>query len=73
MLQKYIYSLINCVTGYVEDEKIDGKKAKLYRPIKDLKYSFYSWTISITKELLELQVLPEYRWSMRLRVTHSFY
>lgn len=46
MLQKYIYSLINCVTGYVEDE---------------------------TKELLELQVLPEYRWSMRLRVTHSFY
>jgi hypothetical protein len=42
ILQKYIYPLINA--GYVEDEKIDGKKAKLYRPIKDLKYSFYSFS-----------------------------
>jgi hypothetical protein len=42
ILQKYIYPLIN--EGYIEDEKIDGNKAKLYRPIKDLKYSFYSFS-----------------------------
>ena len=42
ILQKYIYPLINA--GYVEDEKIDGKKAKLYRPVKELKYSFYSFS-----------------------------
>ena len=37
ILQKNIYPLINA--GYIEDEKIDGKKAKLYRPVKELKYS----------------------------------
>lgn len=42
ILQKYLYRLIN--TGYIEDEKIDGVKAKLYRPIKDLQYSFYSFS-----------------------------
>ena len=42
ILQKYIYPLINA--GYIEDEKIDGKKAKIYRPVKDLKYSFYSFS-----------------------------
>jgi hypothetical protein len=42
ILQKNIYPLINA--GYIEDEKIDGKKAKLYRPVKELKYSFYSFS-----------------------------
>ena len=39
--QKYLDPLIK--TGYIEDEKVDGKKAKLYRPIKNLRYSFYSF------------------------------
>jgi hypothetical protein len=42
ILQKYLYPLINA--GYVEDEKVEGVKAKLYRPVKDLKYSFYSFS-----------------------------
>jgi hypothetical protein len=40
--QKYLDPLIK--TGYIEDERIEGKKAKLYRPIKELKYSFYSFS-----------------------------
>ena len=40
--QKYLDRLINA--GYIEDEKIEGKKAKLYRPVKDLKYSFCSFS-----------------------------
>jgi hypothetical protein len=42
ILQKYLYPLINA--GYIEDEKIPGAKAKFYRPVKDLKYSFYSFS-----------------------------
>jgi hypothetical protein len=42
ILQRYLYPLINA--GYVEDEKVEGEKAKLYRPVKDLKYSFYSFS-----------------------------
>ena len=41
ILQKYLYPLINL--GYIEDERVEGRKAKLYLPIKDLKYSFYSF------------------------------
>ena len=40
--QKYLDPLVNA--GYIEDEKIEGKKAKLYRPIKDLRYSFCSFS-----------------------------
>jgi hypothetical protein len=40
--QKYLDPLVNA--GYIEDEKIDGVKAKLYRPIKGLRYSFYSFS-----------------------------
>jgi hypothetical protein len=40
--QKYLDPLIK--TGYIEDERIEGRKAKLYRPIKELKYSFYSFS-----------------------------
>jgi hypothetical protein len=42
LLQKYLYPLIN--TGYVEVEKNEGVRANLYRPVKDLKYSFYSFS-----------------------------
>ena len=42
ILQKHLYPLIDA--GYVEDEKVEGTKAKRYRPITPLKYSFYSFS-----------------------------
>lgn len=42
ILQKYLYPLIN--NGFIEKEEIPGRKAHLYRPIRTLKYSFYSFS-----------------------------
>ncbi len=42
ILQKYLYPLINL--GYIEKEDIQGRRANSYRPVKDLKCSFYSFS-----------------------------
>jgi hypothetical protein len=42
ILQKYLYPLINI--GYIEKEDIPGRRANTYRPVKDLKCSFYSFS-----------------------------
>src|SRR5215469_14365572 len=42
ILQGHLYPLINA--GYIEVEDVQGKRANLYRPIKGLKYSFYSFS-----------------------------
>ncbi|MGB6590026.1 MAG: hypothetical protein WBE68_00790 [Candidatus Nitrosopolaris sp.] len=42
ILQGHLYPLINA--GYIEVEEVPQKKANLYRPVKGLKYSFYSFS-----------------------------
>src|SRR5215469_5709781 len=41
ILQGHLYPLIDA--GYIEVEDVQGKRANLYRPVKGLKYSFYSF------------------------------
>ena len=62
ILERYLYPLIN--TGYIEDEKIEGRRAKLYRPIKDLTYSFCSFSD-------ETNIFP-YKLKMKVEKTKPF-